>query len=88
MRLEREKFEAIEAGKDRRARMSADRPRGATAEARPQRMEFVKVKTEDGRTEVHGLDPVTGELKTINGKPVSGGSADSKPKSSYSQLWD
>lgn len=72
---EREKLTTEEAGRDRRASMRANAPKGESTAPKPPRMEFREVTKPDGRTEIHGFDPVTGELKTVNGRKVS----DAKP---------
>lgn len=72
---ELEKLTTEEAGRDRRASMRANAPKGESTAPKPPRMEFREVTKPDGRTEIHGFDPVTGELKTVNGRKVS----DAKP---------
>jgi len=80
---DREKLTATEAGRDRRAALSANRT-GATAQPKPARMEFQKVPkyNADGEVigeDILGLDPITGEQKTLNGKPIKAGPAYKSP---------
>lgn len=69
-RIADERFRMTEAGRDRRAAMRINAPKGPLATPKPPRMEFREVDTGNG-TEIHGFDPITGELKTVNGRPVS-----------------